>query len=71
MKKKIKSGVIYPGLELEVFDLGVKTLFNTNKEVHYMTLGMKFKRDLGNLPAKLVLHKVYSLDTTSLFSINL
>lgn len=56
--KKTKSRVIYPGLQLEVIDLGVKTLMNTDKEIHYMTFGMKFKRDLGNLPAKLVLHKV-------------
>tara|TARA_B100002019_G_C21242945_1_gene586590 strand:- start:1397 stop:1636 length:240 start_codon:yes stop_codon:yes gene_type:complete len=60
MKRKINSGIVYPGLKLEVLDLGVKTLLNTNKEVHYMTFGMKFTRDLGNLPAKLILHKVCS-----------
>ena len=60
MTKKLKSGIVYPGLKLEVLDLGVKTLFNTDKEVHYMTFGMKFTRDLGNLSAKLILHRVCS-----------
>ena len=56
-KIKIKTGSVIPGLEVEVFEHGMKTLMNTGKESHQFTIGITMKRDLGNLAAKLVLYK--------------
>lgn len=57
MTKRIHTGSIIPGLKLEVFEHGMKTLMNTSKEVHQFKLGVTLTRDLGNLSAKLALHK--------------
>jgi len=56
-KNKIHTGSVIPGLEVEVFEHGMKTLMNTGKESHQFTIGITLKRDLGNLAAKLVLYK--------------
>jgi len=56
-KYKIQTGSVIPGLEVEVFEYGMKTLTNTGKESHQFTIGITVKRDLGNLVAKLVLYK--------------
>ena len=56
-RKSIHTGSVIPGLEVEVFEHGTKTLINTSKETHQFTIGITLKRDLGNLAAKLVLYK--------------
>ena len=56
-KNKIHTGSVIPGLEVEVFEHGTKTLMNTSKESHQFIIGITMKRDLGNLAAKLVLFK--------------
>ena len=56
-KNTIHTGSVIPGLEVEVFEHGMKTLMNTGKESHQFTIGIKMNRDLGNLAAKLVLYK--------------
>ena len=57
MKNKIETNSVIPGLEVEVFEHEMKTFMNTGKESHQFTIGIKLKRDLGNLAAKLVLYK--------------
>lgn len=57
MSNKIHTGSVIPGLEIEVFEHGTKTLVTTSKELHKFTIGITLKRDLGNLAAKLVLYK--------------
>ena len=57
MTKKIHTGSVIPGLQVEVFEHGMKTLINIGKESHRFTIGITMKRDLGNLAAKLVLYK--------------
>ena len=56
-KNKIHTGSVIPGLEVEVFEHGTKTLMNTSKESDQFTIGIPLKRDLGNLAAKVVLYK--------------
>ena len=56
-KHTIHTGSVIPGLEVEVFEHGKKTLVNTGKESHQFTIGITLKRDLGNLAAKLMLYK--------------
>ena len=54
---KRQPGNLIPGLEVEVFEYGSKTLKNTNKELHQFKFGITLKRELGNLAVKLVLLK--------------
>jgi hypothetical protein len=57
MKNRLYNGLVYPGLQLEVFDFGKKTLVNVDKQVLYYNFGIQLTRDFGNLAAKLVVHK--------------
>tara|TARA_Y100001935_G_C16871881_1_gene298247 strand:- start:44 stop:301 length:258 start_codon:yes stop_codon:yes gene_type:complete len=54
---KKQPGYAIPGLEVEVFEYGSKTLKNTNQELHQFKFGITVKRELGNLAVKLVLYK--------------
>ena len=52
-----KPGYLIPGLEVEVFEYGSKTLKDTNQELHKFKFGITLKRELGNLAVKIVLLK--------------